>query len=133
MTLVMNVTYARTDVTSRRNAICPTSAFGRRGHRNAFTLRKHACSNTLRIFPLNNKNFQMKNYGSLHISAQNIDYGHLLEPPRRGGSNGYSQSMFLSRNKKNNLYPCERQFYYTKWGLKGSELCRRVFVMRIPE
>ena len=28
------------------------------------------------------------------ISAQNIDYGYSLEPPRRGGSNEYSQSMF---------------------------------------
>ena len=29
-----------------------------------------------------------------HISAQNIDCGYLLEPPRRGGSNEYPQSMF---------------------------------------
>ena len=28
------------------------------------------------------------------ISAQNIDSGYLLEPPRRGGSNEYPQSMF---------------------------------------
>ena len=28
------------------------------------------------------------------ISAQNIDCGYLLEPPRRGGSNEYPQSMF---------------------------------------
>ena len=28
------------------------------------------------------------------ISAQNIDCGYLLEPPRRGGSNEYRQSMF---------------------------------------
>ena len=26
--------------------------------------------------------------------AQNIDCGYSLEPPRRGGSNGYPQSMF---------------------------------------
>ena len=38
------------------------------------------------------------------ISAQSIDYVYLLEPPR-GGSNEYPQSMFLSRNKKNNAYP----------------------------
>ena len=54
-----------------------------------------------------------------HISAQNIDCGYSLEPPRRGGSNEYSQSMFLSRNKKNNVYPCKPQFYYTKVGFKG--------------
>ena len=28
------------------------------------------------------------------LSAQNIHCGHLLELPRRGGSNEYSQSMF---------------------------------------
>ena len=28
------------------------------------------------------------------ISAQNIDCGYSLEPPRRGGSNEYLQSMF---------------------------------------
>ena len=28
------------------------------------------------------------------ISAQNIDCGYALEPPLRGGSNAYPQSMF---------------------------------------
>ena len=32
---------------------------------------------------------------------QNIDCGYSLEPPRRGGSNEYPQSMFCSKNKKN--------------------------------
>ena len=54
-----------------------------------------------------------------HIAAQNIDFGYSLEPPRRGGSNEYPQSMFLSRNKKNNVYPCKPQFYYIKVGFKG--------------
>ena len=35
------------------------------------------------------------------IFAQNIDCGYMLEPPRRGGSNEYPQSMFWSKNKKN--------------------------------
>ena len=30
------------------------------------------------------------------ISAQNIDFGCSLEPPRRGGSNEYPQSMFCA-------------------------------------
>ena len=30
-----------------------------------------------------------------HIPAQNIDCGYSLEPPRRGGSNKYSQSMLF--------------------------------------
>ena len=33
-------------------------------------------------------------YIILLISAQNIDCGYSLEPPRRGGSNEYPQSMF---------------------------------------
>ena len=59
----------------------------------------------------------MKNSGSFHISAKNIDCGYSLEPPRRGGSNEYPQSMLLSRNKKINVYPCKHQFYciYKSW------------------
>ena len=38
--------------------------------------------------------FQKKNSKIFHISAQNIDCGYSLEPPRRGGSNEYPQSMF---------------------------------------
>ena len=33
--------------------------------------------------------------------------------------NEYPQSMFLSRNKKNNVYPCKPQFYYIKVVFKG--------------
>ena len=51
-----------------------------------------------------------------YISSQNIDCVYSLEPPRRGGSNEYTQSMFLSRNKKNNVYPCKPQFYCIKVG-----------------
>ena len=43
-----------------------------------------------------------KNPDIFHTSAQNIDCGYSLEPPRRGGSNEYPQSMLLNRNKKNN-------------------------------
>ena len=65
------------------------------------------------------KNFQMKNSGSFHISAPSIDCGYLLEPSRRGGSNEYSQSMFLSRNKKINVYSFKPQFYCIREGFKG--------------
>ena len=37
----------------------------------------------------------MKKSGSFHISAQNIDCVDLW--PRRGGSNEYPQSVFLSK------------------------------------
>ena len=32
-----------------------------------------------------------------------------------------TQSMFLSRNKKNNVYPCKPQFYYIKVEFKGGQ------------
>ena len=47
----------------------------------SFTLRKHAYSNILRILPPKTENFQMKNSGSFHISAQKKDCGYSLEPP----------------------------------------------------
>ena len=39
---------------------------------------------------------------------------------RRGGSNEYPQSMFLSRNNKNNVYPCIP--YYIKVVFKGVKI-----------
>ena len=68
------------------------------------------------------ENFQIKTLIFFHMSAQNIDCGYSLEPPRRGGSNEYPQSMFLSRNKKNNVYLCKPQFYYVKVGFKGVKI-----------
>ena len=85
-------------------------------------LRKHAYSNILKILQPKKENFQIKNSDIFHISAQNIDCGYSLEPPRRGGSNEYPQSMFLSRNKRNNVYPCTPQFYYIKVGFKGVKI-----------
>ena len=78
--------------------------------------------NIQKISPPENENFQIKDSANFLISAQNIDCGYWLEPPRRGGSNKYAQSMFLSRNKKNNVYPCKPQFYYIKVGFKGVKL-----------
>ena len=43
------------------------------------------------------KKFRKKNSDIFHTSAQNIDCGYSLEPPRRGGSNEYSQSMFFEQ------------------------------------
>ena len=37
--------------------------------------------------------FSDENSDIFHIAAQNIDCGYSLEPPRRGGSNEYPQSM----------------------------------------
>ena len=66
--------------------------------------------------------FQIKNSDIFHIYVQNIDCGYSLESPRRGGSNEYPQSLFLSRNNKNNVYPCKFQFYYIKVGFKGVKI-----------
>ena len=62
------------------------------------------------------------------ISAQNIDCGYSLEPPRRGGSNEYPQSMFLSRNKKKSDFLSEHFhfFFVVKFSVY---LNRFVFVM----
>ena len=68
------------------------------------------------------ENFQIKNSDIFLSSAQNIDCGYSLEPPQWGGSNEYPQSMFLSRNKKNNVYPCKPQFYYIKVGFMGVKI-----------
>ena len=53
-----------------------------------------------------------------HVSAQIMYRGYSLEPPQ----NGYPQYMFLSRIKKNNVYPCKRLFYYLKVGFKGVKI-----------
>ena len=42
----------------------------------------------------------MKNSDIFQISAQNIDCGYSLEPPQRGGSNKYPQSMFCAEIRK---------------------------------
>ena len=60
------------------------------------------------------------------ILAQNIDCGYPLEPPCRGSSNVYSQSMFWSKNKKIGIH-CIPQFYYIKVGFKEVNISRTRF------
>ena len=91
------------------------------------SLRKHAYSNILKSFTAKKWKFSDKNSDIFHIFAQNIDCGYSLEPPHRGGSNEYPQAMFLSRNKKNNVYPCKPQFYYINVGFKGGQNCIGMF------
>ena len=54
--------------------------------------------------------FQIKNSDIFHISAQNIDCGYSLEPPRRGGSNEYPQSMFYAVIRKIMYTPVNPSF-----------------------
>ena len=90
-------------------------------------LRKHAYSNIKKISPPKSEIFQIKNSDTFHIPAQSLNCGYPLEPPRRGGSNEYPQSMFLSRNKKNNVYPCKPQSYYLKVGFKEVKIIKVCF------
>ena len=52
----------------------------------------------------------MKKSGSFHISAQNIDCEYLLEPPCRGVSNEYPQSMFWAEIRKIRYTPVNPSF-----------------------
>ena len=56
------------------------------------------------------ENFLYTFFDIFLIFAQNIDCGYTLEPPRRGGSNEYPQSMFWSKNKKNRYTPANPSF-----------------------
>ena len=87
-----------------------------------YSLRNHAYSNILKFLQAKKENFQIKNSDIFHISAQNIDCGYSLEPPRRGGSNEYPQSIFFSQNKKNNVYPCKPKFYFINVKFKGVKI-----------
>ena len=67
-----------------------------------FAIRKHAYSNILKILPPKSENFEIKNPDIFYTSAQNIDCGYSLEPPRRGGSNEYTKSMLSAEIRKIN-------------------------------
>ena len=69
-------------------------------------------------FTTKNWKFSDKILTFFHISAQNVDCGYSLEPPHRGGSNEYPQSMFSNKNKKNNVYPVNPSFTVYN-GFKG--------------
>ena len=69
------------------------------------SLRKLAHAINIVFLALKIENFQLKNFDIFLIFAQNIDCGYTLEPPQRGGSNEYPQSMFWRKNKKNRCTP----------------------------
>ena len=56
------------------------------------------------------KIFRWKTPIFFYISAQNIDYRYSLEPPRRGGSNEYPQSMFWAEIRKIMYTPVNPSF-----------------------
>ena len=63
-------------------------------HNSCQALGKHVYSNIMKISPPKTEFFKIKNSDIFHISAQNIDCGYSLEPPRRGGSNEYHNLCF---------------------------------------
>ena len=76
-----------------------------------FTITKTRLSKYIEHFTnKKNENFQIKISDIFHISAQNIDCGYLLEPPRRGGSNEYPQSMFWAEIWKIMYTPVKPSF-----------------------
>ena len=69
-------------------------------------LRKHAHSNIFKILQPKQENFQIKYSDIFHIPAQNRLW--------RGGSNEYSQSMFLLLLSKNKTKQNDIQLYMKK-------------------
>ena len=70
------------------------------------------------------KKIQIKNSDIFHTSAQNIDCGYSLEPPRR------NPFFFWAKIRKIMYTPVNPSFTIQKWDLRGSKLYRSVFVMR---
>ena len=62
-----------------------------------------------------------KNSDIFYIPAQNIDCGYPLEPPRRGGSNEYPQTLFFSKIRKIVYTPVNPSFTI-KVGFKGVKI-----------
>ena len=81
------------------------------------TISKTRLFKYIENFTAKNWKFSDKNSDIFQTSAQNIDCGYSLEPPRWGGSYEYPQSMFLCRNKKIMYTPVNPSFYYIKVGL----------------
>ena len=76
------------------------------------SLQKHAYSSILKTFQQKNENFPIKNSDISLISAQNINCGYSLEPPQRGGSNEYPQSMFWAEIRKIMCTPVNPRLIY---------------------
>ena len=55
----------------------------------------------------------MKNSGSFHISAENIDCGYSLKPPRRGSSNEYHIPDFWAEMRRLIYTPVTPILLYT--------------------
>ena len=80
-------------------------------------LRKHAYSNTLKILPSKNGNFSDKKFRYFSYFCSKHRLLVLVEAVLTS-----TQIYVLSRNNKNNVYPCKPMFYYIKVGFKGVKI-----------
>ena len=70
---------------------------------------------------------------------KNIEFGYSLEPPRRGGSNEYTQSMFwaeiwklsITKTYLYNFDPLKPHFYIVKLGFTGVYIIFLISVQNI--
>ena len=83
------------------------------------SITKHALFKYIEKFTTKNWKFSDKNSDIFHISAQNIDCGYSLEPPRRDGSNEYHNLCFWAEIRKKLYTPVNPSFTILKWGLRG--------------
>ena len=67
---------------------------------NNYSITKTYLFKYIEVFTSKNSKISDRKPDIFHISAQNIDCGYSLEPPRRGGSNVYPQSMLFSKIRK---------------------------------
>ena len=74
-----------------------------------FALRKHT------MYRFNSENFQLKNLIFLLFVFKTKTY--TLEPPCRGGTNEYPQSMLWSKNMKNRNTPEHHCVTIYKWDI----------------
>ena len=85
-------------------------------------LQKHTYSNILKILQPKQENFQIKKFLYFSYFCSKHRLWVLVRTALPSGSNKYPQSMFLSRNKKNNVFPCKPKFYFIKVEFKGVKI-----------
>ena len=88
----------------------PKCLFSRKAHVNENTSIQ-IYSNISKILQPKKEKFPIKKSDIFPISSQNLDCGYSLEPPRRGGSNVYPQSVFiLAKSEKIMCTPVNPSF-----------------------
>ena len=86
---------------------CLSCQKGRKSYR---ALRKRAYSNIKKNLSPKTETFQIKNSDIFHISAQNIDCGYSLEPPRLGGFTSIHNLCFWTELRKIMYSPVNPSF-----------------------